>query len=56
MSGMPGTRQVGMFSMLNRISDAHGLDYPTSGWYPPGLREKLEKEKTPGNSEQSKVP
>jgi uncharacterized peroxidase-related enzyme len=39
------TFEVGLFSMLNRVADVHGLDYPTSGWYPPALREKLEKEK-----------
>lgn len=38
------TFEVGMFSMLNRIADAHGLDYPSKGWYPPALREKMEKE------------
>jgi alkylhydroperoxidase family enzyme len=39
------TFEVGLFSMLNRVADAYGLDYPSSGWYPPGLREKLEEEK-----------
>ena len=39
--------EVGIFSFLNRMADAHGLDYPTSGWYPPALREKLEREKPP---------
>ena len=37
--------EVGIFSFLNRMADAHGLDYPTSGWYPPTLRDKFEKEK-----------
>ena len=37
--------EVSMFSLLNRMSDAYGLDYPTSGWYPPQLREKLERGK-----------
>lgn len=37
--------EVGMFSFLNRMSDAYGLDYPSSGWYPPQLRDKLEREK-----------
>ncbi len=37
--------EVGIFSFLNRMADAHGLDYPTTGWYPPQLREKLEREK-----------
>jgi len=36
--------EVGIFSFLNRMADAHGLDYPTTGWYPPQLREKLERE------------
>ena len=39
------TFEVGMFSMLNRVADAHGLDYPSGGWMPPALREKLEQEK-----------
>ena len=38
------TFEVGMFSMLTRVADAHGLDYPSKGWYPPALREKMEKE------------
>ena len=37
--------EVSMFSLLNRMADAHGLDYPSSGWYPPALRDKLEREK-----------
>ena len=37
--------EVGIFSFLNRMADAHGLDYPTTGWYPPELREKMEREK-----------
>jgi len=37
--------EVGTFSFLNRMADAYGLDYPTTGWYPPQLREKLEREK-----------
>jgi alkylhydroperoxidase family enzyme len=37
--------EVSMFSLLNRMADAHGLDYPSTGWYPPALRDKLEKEK-----------
>ena len=39
------TVEVGIFSFLNRMADAYGLDYPTTGWYPPQLREKLEREK-----------
>ena len=38
--------EVGLFSFLNRMADAYGLDYPTSGWYPPQMREKMEREKT----------
>ena len=38
------TFEVGMFSMLNRVADAHGLDYPSSGWFPPGSKERIEKE------------
>jgi len=37
--------EVGIFSLLNRMADAHGLDYPSTGWYPPQLREKMEQEK-----------
>ena len=37
--------EVGMFSFLNRMADAHGLDYPADGWYPPALREQMEREK-----------
>ncbi len=37
--------EVGMFSFLNRMSDAHGLDYPPNGWLPPQMREKTEQEK-----------
>jgi len=37
--------EVGIFSFLNRMADAYGLDYPTTGWYPPQLREKMEREK-----------
>ncbi len=37
--------EVGIFSFLNRMADAHGLDYPSTGWYPPQLRAKLEREK-----------
>ena len=36
--------ETGIFSFLNRMADAHGPDYPTTGWYPPVLREKMEKE------------
>jgi alkylhydroperoxidase family enzyme len=37
--------EVSLFSFLNRMADAYGLDYPTSGWYPPQMREKMEKER-----------
>ena len=37
--------EVGIFSLLNRMADAHGLDYPSAGWRPPQLREKIEQEK-----------
>lgn len=32
--------EVGIFSFLNRMADAHGLDYPTTGWLPPQIRSK----------------
>lgn len=34
--------EVAMFSFVNRMADAYGLDYPTGGWFPPQLREKME--------------
>jgi alkylhydroperoxidase family enzyme len=40
------TFEVGMFSFLNRMADAHGLDYPSSGWFPPEMRALMEKPKT----------
>lgn len=40
------TLEVSIFSFLNRMADAHGLDYPDTGWYPPQLREKIEGEKS----------
>ena len=39
------TFEVGMFSFLNRMADAHGLDYPTGGWFPPEVRALMEKPK-----------
>ncbi len=39
------TLEISFFAMLNRMADAYGLDYPTTGWYPPQLREKMEREK-----------
>jgi alkylhydroperoxidase family enzyme len=50
------TFEVGMFSLLNRVADAHGLDYPSNGWIPPALREKAEREKPAANPEQPKNP
>ena len=41
--------EVGIFSFLNRMADAHGLDYPTGGWFPPEQRPKAEPEK-PGDA------
>lgn len=38
--------EVSMFSFVNRMADAYGLDYPSGGWYPPALREKMEREKS----------
>lgn len=35
--------EVSIFSFLNRMADAYGLDYPTTGWLPPGLRDKPEQ-------------
>ena len=46
--------EVGIFSFLNRMADAHGLDYPSSGWFPPALREKIEREKA--EQEKAKPP
>lgn len=43
--------EVGIFSFLNRMADAYGLDYPTTGWYPPALREKIEAEKAKQEAE-----
>ena len=37
--------EVGMFSMLNRMADVYGLDYPSRGWLPPETRKQKEKEK-----------
>lgn len=34
------TLEVSIFSFLNRMADAYGLDYPTSGWLPPKERNK----------------
>jgi alkylhydroperoxidase family enzyme len=48
--------EVGMFSLLNRMADAHGLDYPTGGWYPPALRAKLEQEKEAGHDSDAPPP
>ena len=37
--------EVGAFSLLNRMADVYGLDYPKDGWLPPQLRAKLEADK-----------
>lgn len=42
--------EVGIFSFLNRMADAHGLDYPTNGWLPPELRDILTQEKQSSGS------
>lgn len=47
--------EVSIFSFVNRMADAYGLDYPTTGWYPPQLRAKLEREKQKQNNPQSAV-
>ena len=46
------TFEIGMFSFLNRMADAHGLDYPEGGWFPPEVRALMEKAKatTPGDT------
>ena len=33
--------EVSMFSLLNRMADAYGLDYPPGGWFPPQERQKF---------------
>lgn len=48
--------EVGVFSLLNRMADAHGLDYPSTGWYPPQLREKIEREKRDQEKQAPRVP
>ncbi len=48
------TLEVGMFSLLNRMADAHGLDYPASGWLPPQQRPPVTP--TPDSASQSSVP
>lgn len=50
------TFEVGMFSFLNRMADAHGLDYPSGGWYPPQLRAKMEGEKPKEKEKNDTVP
>lgn len=45
--------EIGTFSLLNRMADAHGLDYPANGWQPPAIREKLEEKKRAKASESS---
>ena len=46
--------EVGIFSFLNRMADAHGLDYPSGGWLPPQSREQIEREKA--GQEKAKPP
>ena len=36
------TLETSFFAFFNRMADAHGLDYPTGGWFPPDLREKTD--------------
>ena len=48
--------EVGIFSFLNRMADAHGLDYPSKGWVPPALREKLEGPKPDEKAKDDDVP
>lgn len=38
--------EVGIFSFLNRMADAYGLDYPTGGWFPPEMRKAQEEAKS----------
>ena len=45
--------EVGIFSLLNRMADAHGLDYPSTGWLPPSLREQIEREKKEKGTEKA---
>lgn len=35
--------EVSIFSFLNRMADAYGLDYPSGGWFPPALRGKSDR-------------
>ena len=41
--------EVGMFSLLNRMADVYGLDYPSGGWFPPELRTTTVGEKPKEN-------
>ena len=41
--------EVGMFSLLNRMADVYGLDYPSGGWFPPELRAKRDQEQPTEN-------
>jgi len=36
--------ETSFFAFFNRMADAFGLDYPTMGWMPPAVREKLDGE------------
>lgn len=42
--------EVGIFSLLNRMADAHGLDYPAGGWLPPELRNLKDKKPEPNSA------
>jgi len=48
--------EVSIFSLLNRMADAHGLDYPDTGWFPPELREKMEREQREQEKQPEKEP
>ena len=46
--------EVGMFSFLNRMADAHGLDYPAAGWLPPQQRPKTAPDANAGSAGDAK--
>ena len=46
--------EVGMFSFLNRMADAHGLDYPATGWLPPQQRPKPTPDANAGSAGETK--
>ncbi len=39
--------EVGIFSFLNRMADAYGLDYPSGGWFPPKPKTETTPEPDP---------